>query len=132
LPGGLGSLMYQARDGILRQIAIRRRIVVPSLFADVGDIEKVGLGQQRGQEYARQMAEMMAAQRRGVRTTTAGETPPTDIISQEVATTVDLADDAAEAVAAEETEELVAAGASPRSSRRTRRANLPRRKGTEE
>ena len=34
-PGGLSSLAYGLRDGILRIIAQRRRMVVPSLFADV-------------------------------------------------------------------------------------------------
>jgi hypothetical protein len=33
-PGGLGSIAYSARDAILRRIAIRRRIWVPSLLAD--------------------------------------------------------------------------------------------------
>ena len=35
LPGGIGSLLYQARDGYLRMIAARRQILVPSLVADV-------------------------------------------------------------------------------------------------
>ena len=34
LPGGLGSLLYEGRDWILRRIATRRGIVVPSLVAD--------------------------------------------------------------------------------------------------
>jgi branched-chain amino acid transport system permease protein len=33
-PGGLGSMAYAARDAILRRIAIRRRIWVPSLLSD--------------------------------------------------------------------------------------------------
>ncbi|HZQ87911.1 MAG TPA: hypothetical protein VFA83_23895, partial [Acidimicrobiales bacterium] len=33
-PGGLGALVYRGRDAVLRRIAIRRRIWVPSLFAD--------------------------------------------------------------------------------------------------
>lgn len=33
-PGGLAGLFYQARDGILRIIAARRQIIVPSLFED--------------------------------------------------------------------------------------------------
>jgi branched-chain amino acid transport system permease protein len=33
-PGGLGSMAYAARDAVLRRIAIRRRIWVPSLLAD--------------------------------------------------------------------------------------------------
>lgn len=33
-PGGLGSIAYSARDAVLRRIAIRRRIWVPSLLPD--------------------------------------------------------------------------------------------------
>jgi branched-chain amino acid transport system permease protein len=41
LPAGFASLAYQARDGYLRMIAARRRILVPSLVADVrADSEK--------------------------------------------------------------------------------------------
>jgi ABC-type branched-subunit amino acid transport system permease subunit len=35
LPGGLGSVLYDVRDWLLRQVAERRRLVVPSLVADV-------------------------------------------------------------------------------------------------
>lgn len=35
LPGGLGAGMYRLRDGILRWVARRRGIVVPSLVADI-------------------------------------------------------------------------------------------------
>src|SRR5439155_5161522 len=35
LPGGLGGLLYQLRDGFLRKVAERRRMLVPSLLADV-------------------------------------------------------------------------------------------------
>lgn len=34
-PGGLGQILYDARDALLRRIARRRSIVVPSLVADV-------------------------------------------------------------------------------------------------
>jgi branched-chain amino acid transport system permease protein len=34
-PGGLGELLYRARDHLLRFVASRRGIVVPSLVADV-------------------------------------------------------------------------------------------------
>jgi branched-chain amino acid transport system permease protein len=37
VPGGLAQLAYQMRDGILRLVARRRGIVVPSLVADVRD-----------------------------------------------------------------------------------------------
>lgn len=34
-PGGLGAMVYGVRDSILRIVAQRRQIIVPSLFADV-------------------------------------------------------------------------------------------------
>ena len=37
LPGGLGELLYKGRDELLRRIAARRGLVVPSLVADVRD-----------------------------------------------------------------------------------------------
>jgi branched-chain amino acid transport system permease protein len=36
VPGGLGALAFRIRDSFLRQVAVRHRIVVPSLLADVG------------------------------------------------------------------------------------------------
>jgi branched-chain amino acid transport system permease protein len=39
LPEGLGGLMYSVRDGILRRIAKRRGLIVPSLVADVRQLE---------------------------------------------------------------------------------------------
>ena len=36
LPGGLGSLLYKARDSWLRVVARRHELVVPSLIADTG------------------------------------------------------------------------------------------------
>ncbi len=137
LPGGLGSLMYQARDGILRQVAIRRRIIVPSLFADVGDIEKVGLGQQRGQDYVRQMAATLG----GAPTPTPDATPADAIQdlrdADEVAAaatdgTTDLDDDTSiDGDTAEELETASAASGAPsRGSSRRRRSSLPTRKGT--
>ncbi|MGI8937040.1 MAG: ABC transporter permease [Iamia sp.] len=35
LPGGLGELLYRGRDALLRKVADRRKLVVPSLVADV-------------------------------------------------------------------------------------------------
>ena len=35
-PGGLGQIVYDVRDAVLRRIAKRRDLVVPSLLADVG------------------------------------------------------------------------------------------------
>ena len=37
IPGGIGGVIYQARDNLLRQVARRRRILVPSLLADSRD-----------------------------------------------------------------------------------------------
>ena len=37
LPGGLGELVYRVRDSILRLIATRRGLVVPSLLADAAE-----------------------------------------------------------------------------------------------
>jgi branched-chain amino acid transport system permease protein len=36
-PGGIGQLIYRARDAVLRRIADRHKIIVPSLFADRAD-----------------------------------------------------------------------------------------------
>jgi branched-chain amino acid transport system permease protein len=41
LPGGLGSLLYRARDGYLRWVAGRHHIVVPSLNADAAGADTV-------------------------------------------------------------------------------------------
>ena len=35
LPGGLGELVFRGRDALLRRVAARRGLVVPSLVADV-------------------------------------------------------------------------------------------------
>jgi len=34
VPGGLSQILYDGRDALLRRLAKRRRIVVPSLVAD--------------------------------------------------------------------------------------------------
>ena len=59
LPGGIGSLLYQARDGYLRMVATRRKIMVPSLFADAADLAKVGLSKERGLAFLREMADRL-------------------------------------------------------------------------
>ncbi len=50
-PGGLGQLFYNVRDGYLRWVAARRKLIVPSLLADrrqddavvpVGDLARTG------------------------------------------------------------------------------------------
>jgi branched-chain amino acid transport system permease protein len=61
LPGGIGSLLYQARDGYLRLVANRRQIIVPSLFADAADLAKVGLSRERGMAFLREMADRLDA-----------------------------------------------------------------------
>ena len=65
LPGGLGSLLYQARDGYLRIVANRRKLMVPSLFADARDLEAVVTGRDKGLAFLREMADEMERQRRG-------------------------------------------------------------------
>jgi branched-chain amino acid transport system permease protein len=40
-PGGLGELIYRGRDDLLRRVADRRKVIVPSLVADVRVPEKV-------------------------------------------------------------------------------------------
>ncbi|HVT76772.1 MAG TPA: ABC transporter permease [Acidimicrobiales bacterium] len=51
-PGGLGSMAYAARDAVLRRIAIRRRIWVPSLLTDsaaaAGVADRAPLAPRRG------------------------------------------------------------------------------------
>jgi branched-chain amino acid transport system permease protein len=41
LPDGVGSLVYRGRDRLLRELADRRNIVVPSLFADMAQPEEL-------------------------------------------------------------------------------------------
>jgi hypothetical protein len=60
LPGGLGGGLYQARDGYLRWVANRRKIIVPSLTADARSLEAVmSSGHERGMALLRQMADGM-------------------------------------------------------------------------
>jgi len=61
LPDGLGALFYRARDAYLRQVARRRQIMVPSLFADARTIETVGLSRERGLAFLREMADRIDA-----------------------------------------------------------------------
>ncbi len=39
-PSGIGGLIFKIRDAVLRRVAIRRRIVVPSLLADMRESEQ--------------------------------------------------------------------------------------------
>jgi branched-chain amino acid transport system permease protein len=57
LPGGLGSLLYMVRDGYLRWVAARRRLIVPSLNADVHDLASVNSGKEKGLELLRLLAD---------------------------------------------------------------------------
>jgi branched-chain amino acid transport system permease protein len=59
LPDGLGALLYRGRDALLRQVATRRNIMVPSLFADAASIDKVGLSKERGLAFLREMADRL-------------------------------------------------------------------------
>src|SRR5207248_1317892 len=53
LPEGLGGLVYGIRDSMLRKVATRRHILVPSLLADMRvDVEPVQLGAALGQPEA--------------------------------------------------------------------------------
>jgi len=63
LPGGLASLIYRARDGYLRWVATRNKIMVPSLFADAADLDSITSSADKGMEFVRQMADVMDAQR---------------------------------------------------------------------
>lgn len=63
LPGGLASLIYRGRDAILRRVAERRRIMVPSLFADATDLDGITSSREKGMEFVRQMADFMDASR---------------------------------------------------------------------
>ena len=69
LPGGLGSLLYQARDGYLRIVANRRKLLVPSLFADARDLDAVVTGRDKGMAFLREMADEMDRQRLAARGT---------------------------------------------------------------
>jgi hypothetical protein len=42
LPGGVGSLIYQIRDRLLRRVAARHDVVVPSLIADMAVRDDAG------------------------------------------------------------------------------------------
>ena len=65
LPGGLGGGLYQLRDGYLRWVARRRKILVPSLTADARSIDVLsGSGRERGLALLRQMADVMDAARK--------------------------------------------------------------------
>ncbi len=50
LPGGLGSVLYRGRDAILRLVANRRRLMVPSLFADARETDTAFSKIERGVE----------------------------------------------------------------------------------
>ncbi len=103
LPGGLGSLLYQARDGYLRLVATRRKIMVPSLFADAADIAKVGLSRERGMAFLAQVADRMDSG--GDFTLLGGVSPGPEppLERREVDRPPDLLDDAARAEDEDET-----------------------------
>jgi branched-chain amino acid transport system permease protein len=59
LPGGLGQLLYQARDGYLRWVANRHRLIVPSLNADTSRAETLTARQDEMREILDQLARTM-------------------------------------------------------------------------
>jgi hypothetical protein len=75
LPGGLASLIYRGRDGYLRWVATRRKIMVPSLFADAADLDTITSSADKGMEFVRQMADVMDAQRAAAAETRAEREP---------------------------------------------------------
>jgi branched-chain amino acid transport system permease protein len=65
LPGGVGGLVYQGRDGILRRVAARRKVLVPSLVADARELSSIVSATDKGREILRQMADQLDASRAG-------------------------------------------------------------------
>ena len=85
LPGGLASLIYRGRDGYLKWVANRRRIMVPSLFADATDLDNISTGREKGMEFVRQMADFMDASRAAAaesRSRRPGPTPNGDVATE--------------------------------------------------
>ena len=112
LPAGVGGFMYQARDGLLRTVATRRKILVPSLFADARDLSAISSSDEKGRQFLREMADQMDADRAasgaGLGVGVGGETPSTTAL-------LELDD------ALPDEEELVTASALPRRRRSTSR-----------
>ena len=81
LPAGVGGFVYQARDELLRKVALRRKILVPSLFADARDFSAITSGDEKGRQFLREMADQMdadrAAQGGGLLVAESGEPPAT-------------------------------------------------------
>lgn len=77
-PGGLGSVAYALRDAILRRIAIRRRIWVPSLLADAaaGLSDRAPLAPKPQVNGGVAPVPMRYRQRSRIRTTGASQTGP--------------------------------------------------------
>jgi branched-chain amino acid transport system permease protein len=71
LPGGLGSLLYQARDGYLRWVANRRGIIVPSLNADTTDLGALDTRRDQMRVFFNELADQLD----GTRTAGAGDEP---------------------------------------------------------
>jgi len=63
LPGGLGSLLYECRDWLLRRIATRRDLLVPSLVADRAErAPAIGIPPAAASEAVEQAAERAPAE----------------------------------------------------------------------
>jgi branched-chain amino acid transport system permease protein len=79
-PGGIGSMAYAARDAVLRRIAIRRRIWVPSLLSDsaaaAGATDKAPLAEKPATNGTRPVVERRYSQPSRIRTTGASQSGP--------------------------------------------------------
>lgn len=79
-PGGLGAMAYSARDAILRRIAIRRRIWVPSLLnetaAAAGVESRAPLAEKPATNGTKPVVPAVYRQKSRIRTTGASQTGP--------------------------------------------------------
>jgi branched-chain amino acid transport system permease protein len=66
LPGGLGQLVYGARDNLLRRVARRRGLIVPSLLADVREEADDGSGPEEAEAHIPELAVEPADQEESV------------------------------------------------------------------
>jgi branched-chain amino acid transport system permease protein len=79
-PGGLGAMAYAARDAVLRRIAIRRRIWVPSLLTDsaaaAGATDRAPLAEKPATNGTKATVEPVYRQPSRIRTTGASQSGP--------------------------------------------------------
>jgi branched-chain amino acid transport system permease protein len=62
LPGGLGAVLYDIRDWLLRQVAQRRKILVPSLVADRAERSAEDLAPEAAREAMEEAVERAPAE----------------------------------------------------------------------